>query len=130
MVAVLHGEYDLGNAAALQTELLDVLRARPTGIVLDLSEVSFCDLTSLRTMATIGNRAAAVGSWVRLAGVSASLRRMLDLTGLSASLPFFGGVEEALRGPRSRRLPTGRRVSPNLATRSVVHAIPRTYGLP
>ena len=111
-VAVLHGDYDLGNSAALHAELLDVLRSRPSGIVLDLSEVHFCDLTCLRTMAGIGHRANAVGAWVRVAGASAMVRRMLEVTGMSASLPTFGDVELALRGSRVRPvLPAGRAVS-------------------
>jgi anti-sigma B factor antagonist len=111
-VAVLHGDYDLGNSAALHTELLDVLRSRPSGIVLDLSDVAFCDLTCLRTMASIGHRAAAMGAWVRVAGASTMVRRMLEVTGLSASLPAFPDVELALRGSRIRpMLPGGRAVS-------------------
>jgi anti-anti-sigma factor len=109
-VAVLHGEYDLDNAAALHAELIDVLRGRPTGIVLDVAEVEFCDLTCLRLLANLGRRAAAVGIWVRIAGPTPMIRRMLEITGLGASLPAYRDVELALRGARRRAvLPGGRR---------------------
>lgn len=108
-VAVLHGDYDLGNVAALHAELLEVLRIRPTGIVIDLSEAGFCDLTALRAMANIARRAVAVGVWVRAAGPTPMMRRMLEITGLGACLPTFADVELALRGARGRAvLPAGR----------------------
>jgi anti-sigma B factor antagonist len=111
-VAVLHGEYDLGNADALHAELLEVLRSRPTGIVLDVAGVEFCDLACLRSMANVGRRAAALGVWVRIAGPMPMLRRVLKITGLGATLPAYRDVELALRGPRSGvSLPAGRTVA-------------------
>lgn len=112
-VAVLHGDYDLSTAAALHAELLDVLRGRPTGLVIDLSEAAFCDLACLRTMAALGSRASALGVWVRVAGPAPLVRRLLEITGLCASLPIFPDVELALRGSRARATvpPSGRRVS-------------------
>lgn len=108
-VAVLHGDFDLGNVAALHAELLEVLRVRPTGIVIDLGEAGFCDLTALRAMANIARRSAAVGVWVRAAGPAPMLRRMLEITGLYACLPTYADVELALRGNRGRAvLPAGR----------------------
>jgi anti-sigma B factor antagonist len=102
VVAVLRGEYDLGNAPALRRQLLSVLRQRPVGLVIDLSQVSFCDLACVRTLVALRCRAEALGAWIRLAGPPPVLCRMLDLTGLGASLPVFSDVEHALRGPRGR----------------------------
>ena len=112
-VAVLHGDHDLSNAPVLHAELLEVLRSRPTGLVLDFSEASFCDLASLRTLAGFGRRAAAVGVWVRVAGPSPIVRRLLEITGLCSSLPIYPDVELALRGARAHAgVPkSGRRVS-------------------
>ncbi|HEX3828511.1 MAG TPA: STAS domain-containing protein [Sporichthyaceae bacterium] len=107
-VAVLQGEYDLSNAAAMYAELIDVLRCRPTGIVLDVAAVEFCDLACLRSMANLGRRAAAVGIWVRMAGPSPMMRRLLEITGLGASLPAYRDVELALRGTRRATVPGGR----------------------
>lgn len=112
-VAVLHGDYDLSNAASLHAELLEVLRSRPTGMVIDLSEAAFCDLACLRTMAALGSRASALGAWMRVAGPSPVVRRLLEITGLCASLPIYPDVELALRGARMRpAVPaSGRRMS-------------------
>ena len=101
-VAVLHGDHDLSNAPVLHAELVEVLRMRPTGLVLDFAEVTFCDLASLRTLAGFGRRAAAMGVWVRVAGPSPIVRRLLEITGLCASLPIYPDVELALRGARGR----------------------------
>jgi anti-anti-sigma factor len=126
-VAVLHGDHDLSNAPALHAELLDVLRTRPTGLVIDFSEATFCDLAALRTMAGFGRRAAAVGVWVRVAGPSPIVRRLLEITGLCASLPIYADVELALRGARARvGVPkTGRRVSTAATSDTRIDAQPR-----
>ena len=108
VVVALSGDYDLSRAATLHTQLLDVLRARPTGIVIDLSEVTFCDLACLRTMANLGRRSTAVGTWMRMAGPSPIVRRLLEITGLCASLPCFGDIEAALRGKARAGVPAGR----------------------
>lgn len=114
-VVVLRGEYDLANAAGLRAELVDVLRSRPSGIVLDLVGVEFCDLGCLRSIANIGRRAGAMGVWVRLAGPSPMIRRVLDITGLGATLPAYPDVEFALRGPRHRgTVPAGRMVGESI----------------
>ncbi len=117
VVVALSGDYDLGCAATLHTQLLDALRARPTGIVIDLSEVTYCDLACLRTMANLGRRAVAVGTWMRLAGPSPIVRRLLEITGLCASLPCFGDIEAALRGVKARpSVPAGRGVEAPVAS--------------
>jgi anti-sigma B factor antagonist len=110
-VAVLHGEYDLRDAPALRRQLMAVLRQRPVGLVIDLSQVSFCDLACMRTLVALRCRADALGAWIRLAGPPPLLCRMLDLTGLGALLPVFGDVEQALRGPRSRYAPPVRHLA-------------------
>lgn len=108
VVVALSGDYDLSRTATLHTQLLDVLRSRPTGIVIDLSEVTFCDLACLRTMANLGRRSTAVGTWMRMAGPSPIVRRLLEITGLCASLPCFGDLEAALRGSTRAAVPAGR----------------------
>jgi anti-sigma B factor antagonist len=113
VVAVLRGEYDVGNAAALRRQLTDLLRQRPAGLVIDLSQVSFCDLACLRTLVALRRRAEALGTWIRLAAPPPLLRRTIDLTGLGGSLPVFGDVEAAFRGRRAVPVPAG---VPHLAT--------------
>jgi anti-sigma B factor antagonist len=108
-VAHLRGDYDLANASALRMHLVDVLRQRPTGLVIDLSEVSFCDLACIRTLVALRRRADVLGAWIRLAGPPPLVCRLLDLTGLGASLPVFSDVEHALRGLRGRSAPGGLR---------------------
>lgn len=108
VVVALSGDCDLSRAATLHTQLLDVLRARPTGIIIDLSEVTFCDLACLRTMANLGRRSTAVGTWMRMAGPSPIVRRLLEITGLCASLPCFLDVEAAVRGQARPVVPAGR----------------------
>ena len=102
VVAALRGDYDISNASAVRKRLVDVLRQRPAGLVIDLGDVSFCDLACLRALATLRCRAEALGAWVRLAAPSPVVSRMLELTGLGASLPAYCDVEQALRASHHR----------------------------
>jgi anti-anti-sigma factor len=113
VVVALSGDYDLSRTATLHTQLLDVLRSRPTGIVIDCSEVTFCDLACLRTMANLGRRSTAVGTWMRMAGPSPIVRRLLEITGLCTSLPCYGDIEAALRGKPRASVPAGRGAEPS-----------------
>lgn len=97
-VVTMSGELDVARVTTVRDQLLDVPRSLPTGIVVDLSGVAFCDLASLRVLAQLGRRAEEDGTWLRLAAPSPVVRRLLEISGLAATLPCFDDVEAALRG--------------------------------
>jgi anti-sigma B factor antagonist len=98
-VADLAGELDLASAPALREQLLGLLRPGSSGLVLDLSRVSFCDSSGLAVVVGTGRRARLLGGFLRLAAVSPPVARMMQLTGLHRHLPVFPTVEAALHSP-------------------------------
>ncbi len=66
-VATLSGELDLLCARVLREQLLSVLGPRASRLVVDLSEVSFCDASGLAVLVGIGRRARLLGGALRLA---------------------------------------------------------------
>ena len=53
----LSGEIDLFNIAEVQAELFEALQQRaPTTLIIDLTAVTFIDLTALRVLATASRR--------------------------------------------------------------------------
>ncbi|MGI5291259.1 STAS domain-containing protein [Nonomuraea polychroma] len=82
----LSGEIDLFTTAALRRQLLNVLRHSSNLLILDMSQVSFCDAGGLAVLVGIQRRARAQGIALTLTAPRPSMSRLLHLTGLDRSL--------------------------------------------
>jgi anti-sigma B factor antagonist len=80
----LQGELDLNTVETFRARFDDMLGrnadGRPSLIVLDLSEVTFCDSTGLHTLLDVGNRCHQLGVTLRLSNVAAAVQRVMELT--------------------------------------------------
>lgn len=81
-----HGEFDIVNAQTLALALQDAC-ANFLHVVLDVSDVSFIDAYALRGLAAARERASRLGHGLSVVGARGSVRRVIDLTGLSESIP-------------------------------------------
>ncbi|MFE3451320.1 STAS domain-containing protein [Nonomuraea sp. NPDC059194] len=86
----LSGEIDIFTSKALRLKLLGALRHSTSLLVLDLSQVSFCDATGLAVMVGIQRRARAQGITLALTAPRPYMSRLLHITGLDRSLPMVG----------------------------------------
>ncbi|RKN48569.1 STAS domain-containing protein [Micromonospora endolithica] len=80
---LLTGELDMSTVPEL-TAALD--RSFATGarrILLDLTDLTFCDSTGIAAFVRGDNRAAAEGGWLRLTGATGRVDRVLRVTGLA-----------------------------------------------
>lgn len=84
--AVISGELDLLTAAELRTALLELLDSGADPVVVDMAHVSFCDSTGLAALLNVYKRARARGAAFTLRDVQPPVRKVFELTGLSA--PF------------------------------------------
>jgi anti-anti-sigma factor len=100
----LRGEIDLATAPGLRDGLFELLRPGVGLIVLDLSEVSFCDASGLGVLVGSHRRAAKLGITLRLAALRPSIARLLHIHGLDRSLAIYPALSDALawRGIHSR----------------------------
>lgn len=83
----LSGEIDIFTSKALRLRLLSALRYSTNVLILDLSEVTFCDATGLAVLVGIHHRARAQGVTLMLTGARPYMTRLLHVTGLERSLP-------------------------------------------
>ena len=75
----LSGELDAHTATAL-TQTMSVL---PSGeVIVDLADVSFVDSSGLRVLLDATNRARGAGGDLVIASPQASIRRLIDISGL------------------------------------------------
>ncbi|KDN22403.1 STAS domain-containing protein [Amycolatopsis rifamycinica] len=110
------GELDLDSAPALRGELLGSIRSGARGVVVDLSETTFCDSTVFSVLVEACRDAAARNVPFAIAAGEAAVARPLQLLGLDRLLPLHPGPETAGRPSRDGRRPgavTGGRERPS-----------------
>jgi len=118
-IAELTGELDIASAPALREQLLSLLGPGSSRLVIDLSEVSFCDASGLAVLVNTGRRARLLGGFLRLAAVSPQVARVLNITGLDRHLAIFPTVQAAATGAQADQHGTA-----GPAARSQVHPAP------
>lgn len=90
-VVSVSGELDMSTAEQLSSAVTDQLRTNPTRIVLDLSELSFCDSLGLGTLVVLSRTARNQQTYLVLRNPSPFFRRMLDVTGVREGLNIVEG---------------------------------------
>ncbi|MFF4620476.1 STAS domain-containing protein [Nonomuraea jabiensis] len=86
----LSGEIDIFTSAALRQQLLNTLNYSTSLLILDLSQVSFCDASGLAVLVGIQHRARPMGITVALTAPRPFMSRLLCITGLGRGLPMVG----------------------------------------
>ncbi|MFF5435198.1 STAS domain-containing protein [Streptomyces griseofuscus] len=95
-IAVVAGEVDLHTADTLRHEASEIIQQGCPHLILDLSQVGFCDSAGLSALIGLWHATQAVGGALRLANVPDRLMRMLTLTGVDTILPIHATSAEAL----------------------------------
>jgi anti-anti-sigma factor len=102
VVASLRGEIDLANASAIGSLVTGAVTNDATGLVLDLSDVTYLDSSGVHLVFDLSERLA--GRQQRLALVvpdASRIRRVLDLVNVRAVLPVAATVAEAADAVRA-----------------------------
>jgi anti-sigma B factor antagonist len=86
-IVSLSGELDILTAPVLRAAFTDAISRARTGVIADLSGVSFIDACTLGVLVRAGKNASHLPAGLRLAGVPAHVDRLLRITGLLGSLP-------------------------------------------
>ncbi|ETK31156.1 STAS domain-containing protein [Microbispora sp. ATCC PTA-5024] len=95
-VVTLVGELDVISADGLRAALGKLLLEERVRLVVDATELTFCDSMGLRMLLEYADRATRAGGYMRLAGVRGVFRRILTVTGLHAAFPLYDTVAEAV----------------------------------
>ena len=97
-VAVLRlsGELDADTSVRLHQLLAELLVRPVPRIVVDLSDLKFCDSVGLSAFITAKQVIVARGGWLSFAGANRFLVSLLETVGLSRYFAIFPSVEEAI----------------------------------
>jgi len=93
-VVRLAGDLDLVSCERMRETVADNLLGGP--VILDLSELGFCDSSGLRALLDLHRRAVEHKAELRLAGVRIEVRRVLEITGTLEYFELYPDLERAL----------------------------------
>ncbi|MGW7461876.1 STAS domain-containing protein [Streptomyces sp. NPDC054797] len=94
-IAAVTGALDLHTAPRLGEQATNLLTTHPH-LVLDMSQVTFCDSSGLNTLLRLCRHAATVGGSLALAAVPAQAMRLLSVTGTNAVFTLHANPAQAL----------------------------------
>jgi anti-sigma B factor antagonist len=95
-VLTLTGELDVTNAAEAEEAVRLAWRDSPSCLVFDLTRLTFMDSTGVRVLVRARRRAAERNEAVMLVGLTPSVARIMEVTGLNRAFPIHATLEEAL----------------------------------
>ncbi|HYN96112.1 MAG TPA: STAS domain-containing protein [Pilimelia sp.] len=95
-VVTMTGNLDIDSAPTLRRALDELLGRSVVRVVVDLSELGFCDSIGLSALVDAHRVCTRAGGYFRLAGPTPVLRRVLGVVGLAGRLPIFDSVPAAL----------------------------------
>jgi anti-sigma B factor antagonist len=101
-VVGMSGELDAATAGALHTEVVTLLESHPD-LVLDMSEVTFCDSSGFNALLRIRRRSSEAGGWLALAGPPPQVGQLLALSsGDQALFAVYPSRDHALTAYETR----------------------------
>ena len=92
----LRGELDADTATQLHSTLAELLERPVPRIVVDLSDLKFCDSVGLSAFITSKQVIAARGGWLSFAGANPFLLKLMETVGLSRYFAIFPEVDDAI----------------------------------
>ncbi|WP_242909577.1 STAS domain-containing protein [Actinomadura terrae] len=95
IVVAIHGELDVASTPSLREGLRIALRDPGALIVIDLSDVTFCDASGLALLVGTRRRAERDGAAVVLAAPRPQLAKLLRVSGLDRYFSVHGTVAAA-----------------------------------
>jgi anti-sigma B factor antagonist len=96
----LAGELDHHTVPRVR-EVLDTIPVGPdAGLVIDLTDLTYCDSTGITVLVTAYQRAESAGGSFGLAGLNQELTRVFQIVGLDEVFTFHPTVDEAVNAQR------------------------------
>lgn len=94
-VLAVAGDLDLVTAPQLTRAAGELIAAGRRDIVIDASALSFCDSSGITAFVAIATRLEDAGGRLAIAGATAIVRRILEVSGLIEALVVTPTIEEA-----------------------------------
>jgi anti-anti-sigma factor len=97
-IATIGGSLDIVSGPVLREELINLLDTGISRLVVDLSVVTFCDVSGLAVLVGAARRAWLQGGWLRLADPAPAVTAVLRRSGLDLQFETFENVRASSYG--------------------------------
>ncbi|HEU5155753.1 MAG TPA: STAS domain-containing protein [Streptosporangiaceae bacterium] len=94
-VLVLAGEIDMHTAPRLRDEMFQLIEEEPRPLVVDLTDVSFCDSAGVNIAAAARKHAARHRVTLAVVGLNARVDKVFRMTGMDRLIPTYATLPEA-----------------------------------
>jgi anti-sigma B factor antagonist len=94
VVLIVAGDLDMATAPQLVGTAIAATGPESRHLVIDASDIAFCDSSGLAAFVQIGNHLTAGGHRLGIAGAQPILRRILEMSGLHEAFVVAGTVDE------------------------------------
>ncbi len=94
-VLVLAGEIDMHTAPGLREQIFELIEEDSQPLVVDLTDVSFCDSTGVNIAVAARKHAARHGIMFAVAGLNGRVDRVFRITGMDRLIPTYATLPEA-----------------------------------
>lgn len=101
----LFGEFDAYASPSLEKQLCDAVERERYELVLDMSGVSFVDMSTLNVIQRVMKAVYRHNGHVVLATTQRAVLRAIELAGMRHSIRVFPTLREAVESPLSERRP-------------------------
>jgi anti-sigma B factor antagonist len=98
-VVALSGEIDLYTAPELKAELMRLIAAGPSRMLVDMTEATFVDSTALGVLLGAVKRLRLLGGELAIVCSNPNIRRIFSITLLDRAFTIFDTLAEALAVP-------------------------------
>ena len=90
----LNGEIDLFNSNEIKAKLLDLLKERPTDLIIDCKELEYIDSTALGAFVAVLKNAKNCGCEMILKDVRPNIKKLFKITNLDKAFKLEVGANE------------------------------------
>lgn len=91
----LNGKLDISGVGAIETRLAGYCAGEKPRVLVDLSSVSFLSSIGIRLLTLTAKSIASRGGRMLLLGPIPDVRRVLEVTGISAAIPIHDAIQPA-----------------------------------
>jgi anti-anti-sigma factor len=97
-VVALPAEIDAANTGRVEAALAGALASGPAVLIADGTTTAFCDSSGIAALIRVHHQAAAARAQLRVVITGASVRRVLELTGVGQLLLVYPSLSSARAG--------------------------------